>query len=254
MRRLICLYLILIAATTSAHGKKEEHQWFDGKILDENRARYFAGMLNDSSSQTTESGSLNANANSTSFGDTTNTQINGNYSGTRTTSTSGMSTPIYRVYDNLMIEGSETVYVTSERLRWRWSKGAHVAVNGTVKYYPDGRKLHILDNDGKEHTVAIVKEIRKPSPQQDTVAATSTLTKTIAPAVQVAILIDSTPLGADIEIDGSFVGNTPSTVTVAPGSHDIAIKKKGFADWTKRMTVTGGSIHLNAELEAGTTK
>lgn len=68
-------------------------------------------------------------------------------------------------------------------------------------------------------------------------------------AVQASVIVDSTPAGADIEIDGAFVGNTPSTISVAPGSHDIAVKKKGFADWTKKMSVTGGSIHLNAELE-----
>jgi len=27
------------------------------------------------------------------------------------------------------------------------------------------------------------------------------------------------------------------------------VKKKGFADWTKKLNVTGGNIHLNAELE-----
>jgi len=61
--------------------------------------------------------------------------------------------------------------------------------------------------------------------------------------------IESTPPGADIEIDGAFVGNTPSTIAVALGSHQIAVKKKGFTDWTRTMNVTGGSIHLNAELE-----
>lgn len=70
---------------------------------------------------------------------------------------------------------------------------------------------------------------------------------------QASVVVDSMPVGADIEIDGSFVGNTPSTVTVAPGSHDVAVKKKGFADWTKKMNVTGGSIHLSAELEASPT-
>lgn len=71
-----------------------------------------------------------------------------------------------------------------------------------------------------------------------------------APAtVQVAIAIDSTPPGADIEIDGAFVGNTPSTVPTAPGSHQIVVKKNGFADWVKILNVTGGSIHLNADLE-----
>jgi hypothetical protein len=69
------------------------------------------------------------------------------------------------------------------------------------------------------------------------------------PASQASLSIDSTPTGADIEIDGAFVGNTPSTVAVAPGSHQIAVKKKDFTDWSKTLSVTGGTIHLNAELE-----
>ena len=68
------------------------------------------------------------------------------------------------------------------------------------------------------------------------------------PSMQGSLAIESTPLGADIEIDGAFVGNTPSTVSLAPGNHDISVKK-GFADWTLKMNVTGGSVHLNAELE-----
>jgi PEGA domain len=70
-----------------------------------------------------------------------------------------------------------------------------------------------------------------------------------AAAAQATLAIESTPSGADVEIDGEFVGNTPSTITVAPGSHQIAVKKKGYADWGKTMNITGGTIHLNAELE-----
>lgn len=66
---------------------------------------------------------------------------------------------------------------------------------------------------------------------------------------QVSVAIDSTPPGADIEIDGAFVGNTPSSVSVAPGSHQIAVKKKGFNNWVKTMNLTSGAIHLNADLE-----
>jgi hypothetical protein len=71
---------------------------------------------------------------------------------------------------------------------------------------------------------------------------------------QVSISIDSVPQGADIEVDGGFVGSTPSTVTIALGSHQIAIKTKGFADWTKTLNITGGTVHLNAELEQEPTK
>lgn len=63
------------------------------------------------------------------------------------------------------------------------------------------------------------------------------------------VTVESTPSGADIQIDGAFVGNTPSTVDVAPGPHEITLGKKGFAPWTRKVNITGGSIHLLAELD-----
>jgi hypothetical protein len=33
-----------------------------------------------------------------------------------------------------------------------------------------------------------------------------------------------------------------------PGTHQIVIQAKGFTDWAKTLNVTGGTIHLNAEL------
>ena len=74
---------------------------------------------------------------------------------------------------------------------------------------------------------------------------------TSAPA-QASLTVESTPPGADIEVDGNYVGSTPSTVSLAPGSHDISLKKKGFAIWNRKMNVTGGSVHVNAELEQAT--
>ncbi len=71
-----------------------------------------------------------------------------------------------------------------------------------------------------------------------------------APAAEASVTIDSTPPGADIDLDGAFVGSTPSTVNVTPGTHEIAVKKKGFTDWTRKLNVTGGNIHLSADLEA----
>ena len=72
-----------------------------------------------------------------------------------------------------------------------------------------------------------------------------------APAspAQASLAVESTPSGADIEIDGALVGNTPSTVAVAPGSHQISVKRKGFADWSKSLNVTSGTVEVNAELE-----
>lgn len=65
-----------------------------------------------------------------------------------------------------------------------------------------------------------------------------------------AALLDiaSTPAGADIEIDGKFVGSTPSSVSVTPGDHEIAVKKSGFAVWDRKMSVSSGHISVSAEL------
>jgi len=72
---------------------------------------------------------------------------------------------------------------------------------------------------------------------------------TTAPA-SAKLQLESDPVGADIEVDGSFVGNTPSDVQVADGEHTILLKKAGFKDWERKMRVSGGSnVHLNAELE-----
>jgi hypothetical protein len=66
--------------------------------------------------------------------------------------------------------------------------------------------------------------------------------------LQATLAIESTPPGADVEVDGGFVGNTPSSVTLTAGSHQIVVKKKGFSDWTKTLNITGGNVNLNAEL------
>ena len=68
-------------------------------------------------------------------------------------------------------------------------------------------------------------------------------------ASQASVVIDSIPSNADIEIDGAFVGNTPSTFPLSSGNHQIVVKRKGFANWSKTISVNGGTIHLNAELE-----
>ncbi len=85
------------------------------------------------------------------------------------------------------------------------------------------------------------------------VAAPPTAAPAQAPAsAQAQMQIASDPPGADIEIDGNFVGDTPSTVGVAAGQHDITVKKSGFKPWDRKMMVSGGQVNVNASLEAET--
>jgi hypothetical protein len=63
------------------------------------------------------------------------------------------------------------------------------------------------------------------------------------------VSISSVPAAADVEVDGKFVGNTPSSLSMLAGEHTVRITKKGFKPWERKLTVSGGSANVNAELE-----
>jgi CRISPR/Cas system-associated exonuclease Cas4 (RecB family) len=81
-------------------------------------------------------------------------------------------------------------------------------------------------------------------------AAVRVPTKTSTAKLQ----IDSTPAGADIEVDGSFVGSTPSDVQVAEGDHTVVVKKSGFKNWERKLkSSAGSSVHISSDLEKSDT-
>jgi hypothetical protein len=60
----------------------------------------------------------------------------------------------------------------------------------------------------------------------------------------------SEPDGADITIDGKFVGTTPSSLQLTAGDHTIAIEKAHFSSWKRTMTVAAGSsANVSATLD-----
>jgi hypothetical protein len=141
-RRVALLTALALAASLSAVAKDKDRAWQTGTLRDSSRSRYFAGTVGNANTN----GSVNDN---------------GNYNG----STSSSETAIYRVYQNYEIEGDQYVYLAQEHIRWRWSKSADVAVNEKVKFAVDKRKLYVLDDEGKEHEMEIIKRILKlPSP------------------------------------------------------------------------------------------
>jgi len=59
----------------------------------------------------------------------------------------------------------------------------------------------------------------------------------------------SAPAGTDIEIDGKFVGDTPSSLVLAAGDHTIKVSKKGYKSWQRTLTASTGKVNVTAELE-----
>jgi hypothetical protein len=77
----------------------------------------------------------------------------------------------------------------------------------------------------------------------------------VFPVAQTASLtVEASVPNCDIEIDGNFMGNTPSTLTLSPGKHEVVVKKVGYANWTRSMIVGAGSVRLNAEMTSNSDK
>ena len=69
-------------------------------------------------------------------------------------------------------------------------------------------------------------------------------------APQSSITVDANAPNCDIEVDGNFMGSTPSTLNLVPGKHVIVVKKSGYQDWSRSMMVGSGAVRLSAELIA----
>jgi len=66
----------------------------------------------------------------------------------------------------------------------------------------------------------------------------------------VTINFTSTPADAEITLDGSYVGNAPSTIAVGPGRHLVVLAMPGFAKWKRELMVSLGSdVNVSATLE-----
>ncbi len=60
----------------------------------------------------------------------------------------------------------------------------------------------------------------------------------------------STPGGAEISLDGQYVGSTPSALHVSPGKHLVVVSMPGFAEWKRDLSVSSGAdLTVNAILQ-----
>jgi len=97
-----------------------------------------------------------------------------------------------------------------------------------------------------------------PIPSARSIAASATpltrVSKPVPPPNSAAdlttMVLKSDPDGADISVNGMYVGSTPSTVQLPPGDCTVAIQKAGYATWQKNVNITpGGIVTVSAALE-----
>jgi hypothetical protein len=67
------------------------------------------------------------------------------------------------------------------------------------------------------------------------------------PAATATLSVNANVAGADIEVDGMFVGSAPTTIQLAPGVHKLAVRD-GDNAWERDIQITSGTININANL------
>lgn len=65
-----------------------------------------------------------------------------------------------------------------------------------------------------------------------------------------SVQLSSNPSGAEIDIDGNYIGNTPTLIKLRPGTHSISMTLPGYAPWTRSIeTAAGESRNFVATLQ-----
>jgi hypothetical protein len=105
--------------------------------------------------------------------------------------------------------------------------------------------VSVAEKDREFVPVGVKSEI---SNHPDDEASASTKTAA-SPAAKGTVNISSNPTGADVLLDGDFVGNTPASLKLSSGKHTITVKMSGEKDWSRDITVEADSeVQLAANL------
>jgi hypothetical protein len=143
----------------------------------------------------------------------------------------------------------QLIATSSTKVMWAYSVAKQKGGSKNSQSMAEAVAKHLKDfvehNAGKEILTAGVSDAP--------VAADNSQAEPHAesgPAMQLAsVIVKSTPPGCDINVDGKYMGSTPSTIQLAPGEHEVSIEKDEMRPWQRTMTVTaGGSSTIDATL------
>jgi hypothetical protein len=148
--------------------------------------------------------------------------------------------------------------------------------NASVEQMPDGKSKLIINvqkkNAGKDASISfgagnrmadkffqqVEEELARASSQKTAVKPETPHVEAPPGARPTAATNDGTgqidvsavPDGADISVDGNFIGSAPATLKLGGGKHVISVTHQGFKAWTREVSVLPGSqVSLKATLE-----
>lgn len=106
-----------------------------------------------------------------------------------------------------------------------------------------------VDSPSVETAKETLSDSAPPAPATTAAAVTTPPPVHNDPAPPATLNVWSVPAGADISLDGGYVGKTPYSVSVPPGEHVITLHKQDFGTWQRQMEVTSGEHKVGGYLE-----
>jgi hypothetical protein len=145
------------------------------------------------------------------------------------------------------IKSNEAVYLEMVILPGNWRGGGRLIPVGQEDARNALLKLKPLKGQQAELPETTAMQSAQPEPSPADNSQPEPHVQSEPPA---NVLVKSTPAGADINVDGKYMGSTPSTIQLVPGEHQVSIEKESLRSWQRTMTVsTGGSLIIDATLE-----
>jgi hypothetical protein len=95
---------------------------------------------------------------------------------------------------------------------------------------------------------------QRSAPAVEPVPANSQVLPTVSTpevlSAKVRCNFSSTPAGAEITVDGRYMGSTPSEIGLSTGTHVVVVSMPGFAQWKRELTIVSDSaVNVTAILQ-----
>jgi|SRR5271165_2450020 len=156
----------------------------------------------------------------------------------------------------LVQSGDRAPFWVSCSIETKWSRCAPLPKGESFNARQEKRGLSIyfLDDNGKvrQQLYTYVGDTAKGKPEavaavqpQPSSAPAQEAARDDAPRMTTAEVVKcsfaSTPAGAEISVDGKFVGSTPSALSLTVGTHAVELSLAGFLPWKRDLTISAGS-------------
>jgi len=271
--------LILSCVLPLALSAAKDRDWQIGRVLDSAMSRqvYTLGSITNTSGSATASGVATANTTSTATTIGNTTALQSSTSVNSTAAASGQSTS-YTAIQRAAVQTNELLIVTHRYLYViedtrtyapgflinalaNRKRGCRFVVGEDIKYAQEKGYLWVLDPDGKECKVPIMRQqvLEKdnlaaggappPAPAMEVRAARASPTSNplpLAPLTDglVEIAFTSNPAGALVTMYGAAVGRTPFITKLAPGTYKAVFSASGYYDLTESVSVGPGYSNI----------